>query len=82
MEANISHNGNKSVVNYMGLYLLIAMGAMYKMNIHKVDGMCAHTLGEATHRRRLAIEGCGNPNRVQNVVEKIGEFFWKVKKTS
>jgi hypothetical protein len=64
VEANISHNGNKSVANYMGLNLFIAMGVMYEMDIHKVDGMWAHTLGEVTHRGRLVIEGCGNPSHV------------------
>ncbi len=48
----------------MGLNLFIAMGVMYEMDIHKVDGMWAHTLGEVTHRGRLVIEGCGNPSHV------------------
>ncbi len=48
----------------MGPYLFIAMGVTYKVDIHRVDGMCADTLGEVTHQGRLAIEGCGNPSRV------------------
>jgi hypothetical protein len=36
---------------------------------------CVHT-----HWRILAFEGCGNPNRVQSVMEKDGEDNWKAKK--
>ncbi len=82
VEANISHNGNKSVANYTGPNQFIAMGVMYEMDIHEVDGMRAHTSRKITHRRRLVIEGCGNPSRVWNVVEKIGENNRKVRKTS
>jgi hypothetical protein len=45
---NISHNGNKSVENYnMDLGVFIAMGAMYEVDTHRVNGMCAHTLNDA-----------------------------------
>jgi hypothetical protein len=37
---------------------------------------CVHT-----HQRMFAIEGKGNPSRIWNVVEKIGEDNWKVGKT-
>jgi hypothetical protein len=48
MEVNILHNGNKSVENYiMDPHVVIAMGAMYKVDTHRVDGMCAHTSNEA-----------------------------------
>ncbi len=43
------------------------------MDTHRVNGMCAHTLGRHT------IERCGNYSCVQNVVEKIGEDIWKVR---
>jgi hypothetical protein len=47
MEVSISHNGNKSDKNYiMDFRVFIAMGAMYEMDTHKVDGMCAHTSNE------------------------------------
>jgi len=37
---NILRNGSKNVVNYiMGFHVLIAMGAMKKVNIHKVNGV-------------------------------------------
>jgi len=45
----------------MGPYLFIAMGAMYKVDIHRVGGMCPHIGG---HRERLTIRGCGNINCV------------------
>jgi hypothetical protein len=37
------------------------------VDIRRVDEMCAHTL------KRLAIEGCDNPSRVQSVVKKTRE---------
>jgi hypothetical protein len=49
VEANISHNDNKSVANcIMGSYVFVVMGMMQKMDTHKVDGMCAHT-SKCTH---------------------------------
>jgi hypothetical protein len=48
MEINILHNSNKIVSNYtMGLHVFIAMGTMQKVDIDKVNGMCAHTSMEA-----------------------------------
>jgi hypothetical protein len=48
MEVNILHNGNKSVENYiMDPHVVITMGAMYKVDTHRVDRMCAHTSNEA-----------------------------------
>jgi hypothetical protein len=48
METNISRNDNKSVVNcVMGPCAFIATGSTQEVDTHKVDGVCAHTLGEA-----------------------------------
>jgi hypothetical protein len=44
MEANISHNDNKSVTNsIMGFNVLVPMNTMYEVDTHRVDGMCVHT---------------------------------------
>ncbi len=42
------------------------------MDIHRVDGMCAHTL------KKLAIEGCDNPSGVQSVVKKLKKIIEKL----
>jgi hypothetical protein len=48
VEVNISHNDNKSVENYiMDPHVFVAMGAMYEMDTHKVNEMCAHTSNKA-----------------------------------
>jgi hypothetical protein len=74
---NISCNGSKSVVNcIMGFCAFFAMGVMRDMDTHRAMG-CVHT-----HWGILIIEGCGSPNHVQNVVEKIGEDNQKVGKIS
>jgi hypothetical protein len=44
------------------------------VDTHRVDGMHAHNQG------RFAIEGCGSPSYVLNVMEKIGENNRKVGK--
>ncbi len=76
MEANISCNGNKSVMNcIMGVCALIAMGTIKKWTLVASMG-CVHT-----QREILTIEGCGNPSHVRNVVEKDGEYNEKVAKT-
>jgi hypothetical protein len=50
VEINISHNSNKIVSNYtMGLHAFVAMGTMQKVNIDKVNGMCAHRSREANN---------------------------------
>jgi hypothetical protein len=43
MEANILHNGNKGVTNYiMGFRAFIAMNTSLEMDTHRVNGMHAH----------------------------------------
>jgi hypothetical protein len=44
----ILHNGSKDVMNYiMGFCAFFAMGTMQEVDIDKVNGVCAHTLGDA-----------------------------------
>ncbi len=51
METNILRNGSKGVVNYiMGFCALVAMSATLEVDNHKVDGMCAHALGDTCNR--------------------------------
>jgi len=35
----------------MGSYVFVAMGMMQKVDTHKVDGMCAHTLKDTYNWR-------------------------------
>jgi hypothetical protein len=59
MESNISHNGNKSVTNYiMGLVHSLPWG-QHKRCIPIWPMGCVHT-----HSRRPVIEGCGSLSRV------------------
>jgi hypothetical protein len=48
MENNMSNNDDKSFANcIMGLNVFIVMGITKEMNTYKIDGICAHTFGEA-----------------------------------
>jgi len=45
MKTIVLHNGNKGVTNYiMGSNVFIAMNVTYKVDIHRVNRMCAHAL--------------------------------------
>jgi hypothetical protein len=50
MKANIPHNGNKGVANYIiGSCVLVAMNKV--TTTHRVNGMCAHALKDTYNRR-------------------------------
>jgi hypothetical protein len=44
------------------------------MNNHRVNGMCAHA------SKKIAIKKWGNPNCIQNVVEKIRKINQEIGK--
>jgi len=64
MEANISCNGSKGVVNsIMGSYALVVMSTMQKVDTHRVNGMCAHTSKDICNlgmgQSKLYLKHCG-----------------------